>query len=112
MCRGLSLPRRAIWVNRSREEPSSEVPQPRLLGPENTRGFDDYRKQWLFLHQDAAAALGQGPAPGQASVWRPHLAQLGVYHNDLEVKEKPRGCYELCGLGQVQHLFKPQFPSL
>lgn len=43
-------------------------------------------------------------------IWE--VAQLGVYHNDLEVKEKPRGCYELCGLGQVHHLFKPQFPSL
>lgn len=67
----LSL-QRAVWVNTSREEPSGEALQPSLLGPENTRGFDACSKQGLSP-QDAVAALGHGPAPGLALVWRPHL---------------------------------------
>lgn len=37
---GLRLLRRAIWVNGSREAPSRDALSPRVLGPENTRGFE------------------------------------------------------------------------
>lgn len=99
---------RAVWVNESREEPRGEALQPRLLGPENTRGFDALQ-QAVALPQDAVAALGQGPAPGQASVWRPHLGGSTYSSRSNTVASELKRCLgaavtEQSGLGLVGNL--------
>lgn len=76
----LSL-RRVIWVNTSREEPGGEAPEPRLLGPENTRRFDAGRKQWLSPRMPwllLGRARPQGRPPSGGHIWEVGPKAQGV----------------------------------